>query len=379
MKRFILLLLPLILMSGIALASPYRISLLTCGPGDELYSTFGHTALRVENVETGSDVVYNFGMFNFSDPNFYMKFIKGDLDYYLGVQQFDRFVWEYTAENRYVYEQVLGLTDIQTERILAELDYRYLPENRAYKYKFIQRNCTTELRDIIAEAVEENSDFLYAEAEGTWRRYLNACLTDKTWAKIGINIIMGSRADVRINNFQKMCLPGLLYDGLPEIAAGGDLVKEDIVLNPDTRAETHKNFMGRNYPYILLILISLGIILANSRVADSIYCFVLGALGLLIVFLMFYGTHMEFKVNFNLLLYNPLLIWLGIAILRGRRGRLPAVIAGVMLACLFVIWIAGIQGAEAGLVIMSVPLLWIVVKYLFLDRNFFAKKRIGPA
>ena len=137
--------------------------------------------------------------------------------------------------------------------------------------------------------------------------------------------------------------------------------------------------MARNYPYILPILISLGIILANSRVADAIYCFVLGALGLLIVFLMFYGTHMEFKVNFNLLLYNPLLIWLGIAIVRKRRGRLPAIVAGVLLLGLYVIWAVGIQGAEAGLVIMSAPLLWIVVKYLFLDKKIFARKRIGPA
>lgn len=378
MKRF-LLFLPFILMSNIALASPYRISLLTCGPGDELYSTFGHTAMRVTNVETGSDAVYNFGMFNFSDPNFYVKFVKGDLDYYLGVQDFDRFIWEYAAEERYVYEQVLDLTDLQAERILAELDYRYLPENRAYKYKFIQRNCTTELRDIIVEAVEENGDFLYAGADGTWRRYLNACLAEKTWAKIGINIILGSRVDVAIDNFQKMCLPRLLYDGLPEVAEGGGLIKEDIVLNSDTRSVGHKSFMGRNYPYILLMLISLGIILANSRVADSIYCFALGALGLLIVFLMFYGTHMEFKVNFNLLLYNPFLIWLGIAILKRRRGKVPAIIAGVMLLGLYVIWIIGLQGAEAGLVIMSAPLLWIVVKYLFLDKKIFARKRIGPA
>ena len=378
MKR-LLLFLTLILISGLALASPYRISLLTCGPGDELYSTFGHTAMRVTNTETGSDAVYNFGMFNFADPNFYMKFVKGDLDYYLGIQSFEHFVWEYAAEKRYVYEQVLGLTDIQTERILAELDYRDLPENRAYKYKFIQRNCTTELRDIIVEAVDENGGFLYAEADSTWRRYLNECLFEKPWAKIGINIILGSRVDVGIDNFQMMCLPRLLYDGLPEVAQGGGLVREDIVINPDTRGAGHKNFMARNYPYILLILISLGIILANSRVADAIYCFVLGALGLLIVFLMFYGTHMEFKVNFNLLLYNPLLIWLGIAIVRKRRGRLPAIVAGVLLLGLYVIWAVGIQGAEAGLVIMSAPLLWIVVKYLFLDKKIFARKRIGPA
>ena len=74
-----------------------RISLLTCSPGAELYSTFGHTALRVTDLTTGSDLIYNYGTFDFNEE-FYPKFVLGKLLYYLSVETFDGFVYAYQME-----------------------------------------------------------------------------------------------------------------------------------------------------------------------------------------------------------------------------------------------------------------------------------------
>lgn len=361
MKRFLIFISAIFITAALLSASPYRISLMTAGPGEHLYAAFGHSGLRVVDTESGADKVYNFGMFDFSTPNFYTKFLKGDLDYYVGIQSFDDFMQEYLYEGRYVYEQVLALTDEQTERILSELEYRYRPENRAYRYKFIQRNCTTELRDIIVGAVDADTEFLEARNAKTWRGHLNASLPTKPWERIGINVILGSKVDGRINNFESMFLPILLYLGMPQIAEG--LVAEDITLNTDTRHVP--GWLNLHYPYIVFILLAAFLVFANSRVADSVFLFVLGTLGLIILFLMVYGSHMEFKLNFNLLWCNPMLIALGVAILKKwRRGI--CFLSGLSLLltiALFVVWLTGIQGFDPAFFIAAAPLLWISLKY----------------
>lgn len=371
MKRFILYISLLLVCVGVAYASPYRISLLTGGPGDELYAGFGHSALRVVNEETGGETVYNFGMFNFATPNFYPKFVKGDLDYYLAKESFRDFMWEFDSQKRYVHEQVLSLTDEQTERIMKELQERYLPENRAYRYKFIQRNCTTELRDIIVAAVDADTEFLESADRHTWRYYLSGCLPDDPWTRIGINIVLGSKVDVRINRFERMCFPALLYEGLPLVAE--DLVKEDVLVREDARERS--GWMGRNYPYIIIVVLALALVFANSRTADSVYLFVLGVLGLLVVFLMYYSTHMEFKLNFNLLWCNPLFIALGIAVLK-KWPKWTFVLSTVSLLCLLVllvIWITGVQGLDPAFIVFYAAALWISLKYYTGYRKAFRK------
>ncbi|MGZ5191799.1 MAG: lipoprotein N-acyltransferase Lnb domain-containing protein, partial [Flavisolibacter sp.] len=83
-----------------------RITLITCSPGEELYSSFGHTALRIENNSDGTDLFFNYGTFEFDD-DFYMKFIRGKLDYFLSIQSQEEFMYQYQMEGRTVIEQEL--------------------------------------------------------------------------------------------------------------------------------------------------------------------------------------------------------------------------------------------------------------------------------
>ena len=137
-------------------SSQYRISLLTCTPGEELYSTFGHSAVRVLDTGSGTDLVYNYGTFNFDEPGFYMKFIRGKLLYYLSVSDFGSFRNEYRESNRGITEQVLNLDQEQEKEIISLLENNMLPQNRAYKYDFLYDNCTTRLRDLV-EKISDSS------------------------------------------------------------------------------------------------------------------------------------------------------------------------------------------------------------------------------
>lgn len=128
-------------------SSRLRISLLTCTPGEELYSTFGHSALRVTDSNAVTDLVYNYGTFNFDDEGFYLKFARGKLLYYVSVELFRDFAANYQYENRGITEQVLNLSGEEKIRMRHFLEENLQPQNRYYKYDFFFDNCTTRLRE----------------------------------------------------------------------------------------------------------------------------------------------------------------------------------------------------------------------------------------
>ena len=130
-------------------SSRLRISLLTCTPGEELYSTFGHSAFRVVDSTSLTDIVYNYGTFNFDDDGFYLKFVQGKLLYYVSTEYFKDFKDLYQSTNRGITEQVLNLTASEKITVQQFLNNNLKEENKFYKYDFFFDNCTTRLRDIL--------------------------------------------------------------------------------------------------------------------------------------------------------------------------------------------------------------------------------------
>ena len=120
-----------------------RISLLTCAPGEEIYSLFGHTAIRYENPSQGIDVVFNYGLFSFNTPNFILRFSLGETDYQLGATDYAHFAAEYAFFGRSVWQQTLNLTEREKAELIRLLQENYRPENRVYRYNFFYDNCAT--------------------------------------------------------------------------------------------------------------------------------------------------------------------------------------------------------------------------------------------
>lgn len=131
-----------------------RISLLTCASGEEIYSLFGHTAIRYENYTRGIDAVFNYGIFNFNAPNFILRFALGETDYQLGAGNYERFAAEYYYLERDVWQQELNLTSKEKEKLVALLEENYRPENRVYRYNFFYDNCATRPRDLIEKSID---------------------------------------------------------------------------------------------------------------------------------------------------------------------------------------------------------------------------------
>ena len=117
-----------------------RISILTCAPGDQLYSIYGHNAIRIIDSNKGTDLVYNYGTFDFNTPGFAIKFMRGKLPYVLSIADYYDFLDEYKYYRRAVKEQVLYLDPVQQQKIMQYLAVNMLPENRAYKYDFFMDN-----------------------------------------------------------------------------------------------------------------------------------------------------------------------------------------------------------------------------------------------
>ena len=133
----------------IQLTDQAQISVLTCGTGDQLYSSFGHSAFRVQDPNHGIDIVYNYGTFDFDTPNFYLKFAGGKLLYSLSRQHFANFLYTYQLENRWVKEQLLDLKTDDKNKLFGFLEENYKPENRYYQYDFIYENCSTKIPEVL--------------------------------------------------------------------------------------------------------------------------------------------------------------------------------------------------------------------------------------
>lgn len=324
-----------------------EISLLTCSSGSESFTAWGHSAIRVIDKKQSIDIVYNFGLFDFDTPNFYLKFVKGKLKYKLGIHSTNRFFRTYFSENRQIIEQKLNLSDEDEIRIISKLEYLYKPENRYYYYDFSKKNCTSELRDLIFNNVE--TDFQNQNINKTYRIQINEYLTDKLWLKFGMNLIFGTGVDKKIDNYESMFLPDYLYWGLNNIKVNNKkLVSSETTFN---KVEKNKS----NYPFLLnpiflfSVLLIIVLIYKSSKIQVPIFL-ITGITGLLILIVWLLTEHDELKNNFNLLWCNPLYLAIAFSQIKNnvKLKMYLSIILQAMLIGVVVIWLSQIQSFEIG-------------------------------
>ena len=206
-----------------------RISLLTCSPGEELYARYGHTAIRVCDTTTNTDVVFNYGIFDFNTEHFYWKFVRGETWYELGASPMKWFMREYEYYHRPVYEQVLNLTPEQREAIWEALVVNYEPENRKYLYNFVFDNCATRPYWLIAKALGGTIVSNYTGYTGaTYRTFIRHYTGSMSWANAGINLLFGPKADKPMSSEQRLFLPEelMLFLQQAHLANGEPIVSE---------------------------------------------------------------------------------------------------------------------------------------------------------
>ncbi|WP_395044862.1 DUF4105 domain-containing protein, partial [Flavobacterium sp.] len=212
-----------------SLSENASVSIFTCGRGNELYSTFGHTAIRIKDSINNLDVVYNYGAFDFRTENFYLKFVKGDLQYYINATSYEDFILEYLNDGREVVEQTLNFKLSKKQELFEILNASLFSDERSYTYKFIDRNCTTmvveKVNKIIGKPLIQKVD----DTSISYRRLLYPYFEDHFWYKLGINIIFGAKTDYKA---EKLFLPIELLNSLDKAVVDGKpiVIKKEIIV-----------------------------------------------------------------------------------------------------------------------------------------------------
>ena len=327
MKKFLTFVLfvivPLLSMSAQQLSYKSQVSILTVDDGDEIYSTYGHSAIRISDPIKGYDYVYNYGVFNFNDPNFVGRFVLGNLLYRLGIVEFDRFVLSYRISNQTVSEQILDLSLEKRQQVFDYLNRNLLPENVNYRYDYFHENCATKVYDLFAvtlgDSLDLNIDRENYRNEG-FRGMIKPHLQGgMEWAKFGIDFITGYKIDKEVIAEKTMFLP----KNLESIFASAKVFNNNqwvpIVKNQrvvyKSRFKPYDSFSWWLSPmfvcwmlFVLVFIISLiGWIKGNqSWVFERVLWSINTLMGFLLVFLWFFTEHQAFGGNLNVLWLSPL-------------------------------------------------------------------------
>src|SRR5688572_22545933 len=208
------------------LSSSAKVSVLTCTSGPDLYSLFGHSAIRFQDTIDGEwmDWVYNYGTFYFTD-DFYFKFAKGKLDYRLSKTCFHDFQHEYIETGRGITEQDLKFSREEKQRLFVLIEENYLPENREYRYDFFYDNCSTRIREIIKKASGDEVHFTYVfPRQYTFREAIQNYLKYNQWGDFGIDLALGMPCDKIMENGDAMFLPDTLMKELSYASFSSDVL-----------------------------------------------------------------------------------------------------------------------------------------------------------
>ena len=278
------------------------VSILTVGTADESHSLYGHTAIRIKDDFRGIDHVFNYGMFDFRTPNFIVRFVKGDMQYYAGAYPYEDFEDNYRYENRSIYEQPLRLSTDEKLALITALEESITGQDKFYTYKFIQRNCTTKVVDIINQVLQKNIVYKHDVSDLSYRDVLYPYAENQFFQKLGINIIFGAKTDEQAT---KLFLPFDLKDNLGKTQYNS----KPFVTENKTLFEANRVPMKIWWDsiYTLIFVLAL-IVIANNKIVTHSYFIVLGILGIFFSLVGFYSFHEEIALNYNVLLFNPALL-----------------------------------------------------------------------
>lgn len=361
-----------------------EVSLLTCSPHEEIYSLYGHTALRWHDLSKGDDIAFNWGVFDFHKPYFVLRFVFGLTDYELGAYPYPLFLQEYKEYGSSVTEQVLNLTTEEKLAIKQALIDNLQPENKVYRYNYFYDNCSLRPRDIIEKCVVGKVEYAPREDYApTYREMVRSCTRNHPWGTFGNDMLLGLRADQTTDMRQQEFLPeNLMYDiDRATIYANGEyrpLVKERRIA-----LQSGVQIIEQDFPLTptecacLLLILSIIIALMEwkrrktFKYWDAILMTVQGLAGC-VLFVMIFSQHPTTSLNLQLLLLNPLPLFFIPAVLRRRETRWWTILAAMIV--LFVIGRLFQHYAEGMMILALSLLIRVIINFKLQTPKFKVEK-----
>ncbi len=391
MKKYLLVVLCLLSVSTLkaqthTLSRKAEISVLTIGPGSSLNDAFGHNAFRIKDSLNHIDVVFNYGIYDFNTPNFYIKFAQGRLNYLIGMNYYKDFYRNYKEENRTIKEQVLNLSQDEKQRLLNFLLNNIKPENRRYLYDFFYDNCATKIRDVLETTTNNKIQFNTPDRfkQQTFRQLIYSNLNKNSWGSFGIDLALGSVIDKKATPYEHMFLPKYIFKFFENATfsnSGKKLVKQTHILYKKTDTPKTNNFLTS--PLMVFGIIGSLILFITfkdyknkkrSNWLDVILFCITGIIGILILLLWFATDHKGTHQNYNLLWACALNI---LVVFQFFKKNIPSWFIRylkflVILLCLMLLhWIIGIQVFAIGLIPFLIALF---IRYVYLITYFNLNK-----
>ncbi|MEM7087211.1 MAG: DUF4105 domain-containing protein [Bacteroidota bacterium] len=375
----------------LSLSEDAEISILTIGPGPNLYDKFGHSAFRIKDDNRQWDSIFNYGTFDFNTPNFYTKFAQGKLLYSLSTGAYNSFYQTYVSQDRWVKEQVLNLTYAEKQALFEYLINNAQPENKDYLYDFCFDNCATRIRDVLTEALNENvnHDDSYLAETKTFRELIQQNVYANSWGSLGMDAAIGSVTDIEATPWQHQFLPQYVFEAAENatLTRNGErvpLVKKTQVLYQNSGEQPRPSFiMSPLFVFGLLALLIIWITYKDkragvrSRYLDSVLFLVTGLVGVVLLLLWFATDHSATQNNYNVLWAFPfsLLFFVAIGRKKPRKWLQRYVIFLILLLLLLVLHtITGVQKFAIGFIPLFIAL---GIRYVYLV-SFLKKNKREP-
>ena len=332
-----------------------EVSLITCSPHEEIYSLYGHSALRWHDLHNegptaGQDLVFNWGLFDFKKPYFVLRFVFGLTDYELGVIPFERFVPYYKRWGCSITEQVISLTNEEKHSLKKALADNLRQENKVYRYNFFYDNCSTRPRDIIERNVNGKIEWPDREDYSpSFRDMVRECNRNHDWSRFGNDILLGLKADFKTTRTEQEFLPlNLMQDmALAQIYVNGEyrpLVKEQRnIAFPGVQIIEPDWILSPTETAIILVLIALCILFVEWKQKkrfvwwDVTLMLVQSAIGIVLT-VMIFSQHPTTSLNLNILLFNPLPIFFIPSVIKHRNTWWKLLVVLLILYTIGGIW-----------------------------------------
>ena len=328
MKRDIIKLLLLIFIPLLSITRAYAqlsdsadISIITVSPSDEeVYTLYGHTSLRVKDSVNKIDLAFNYGIFDFSKPNFIYRFTKGETDYRLEAYPFSYFISEYEMRGGEVVEQVLNLSSEEKNRIWDALLVNMRPENKVYRYNFFFDNCATRPLDIISKGVNGELIAPSGPSGKSFRDIINYSTRNHPWLTFGCDLALGAPTDTLISKRDELFLPKYTMEGIDKseiLSPNGELkplVFEKRHLTTEAHIDRESGLLDWATPNVVcwsFLVITLLITIYQWKTRkynptfDCLLFFAAGLGGVVLWFLCFVSTHPCTSHNWNILWLQP--------------------------------------------------------------------------
>lgn len=343
--------------------SSLRISVITFGPGDVVFERFGHNMLRVQDIVTGEDLSYNWGMFSFDQPGFLRRFLSGDTQYWVEAFPTQWMLDIYIGQNRTAHEQELALTPEQRFALAEFVRTNALEENKYYRYDYFLDNCSTRLRDALDIALDGSlrGRFEPMRTEWTYRSEATRLMTPEGLTQAGMDVALGPRADVPLTAWESMFIPMRLRDFLRDVTVPTTdghtmpLVLTERVLHvasgrepePVERRGLKIGAWGPILGAWMLILAPVSVAARKrtripAAVMTALWYGITGLIGVILLGMWVGSAHTFWYENFNIFLLSPLglvaAVPVTLAVLSGRMTRfakgLVIAVAGMALLSL---------------------------------------------